>query len=510
MDMDMDMDMDTDMDMDMGAAAERAVGAEPAPGVVAGREHAVSWEHDAHDPPSPPGHASEEAGLPPPPGAMASSGSMAASVGRTSPANGLSTKGLSASTKALSAKAHVQQVFPYMVHVSTKAHLSEATRGASATVAAARAAAALGRKRTNGGLHGESTPSPATGGPEGGSGGAPTAGTAGTAAAAARGGGAGCTPAIISARSAMAAGGAIYPNGVRDPLAGYPSSTGKGVGMGTGTFRVSPLTVSRGSPVLTVSPAGARAFFDGPPLRKTPSTLDKALNSLEAELRPSSKGVGAEIARDRNRYRDRDRDRPPAHRRLSGSPTGGPPSLEVRAAHAAAAAAKLMTGGKGGSGSAAEHEAEGEPAAPEELPSPHDLGLRASMLRWNASSHSPLQEPTRSAQGRPPLGPRGCRSGGCGGALAPAHSRRCPPPFDCLCSPLPAQVRRRAALSDRAAGPPFALTQTLPGGGSRPVALHAMPPAVSRVLPRRADAPAPPPSLYLLTAASEAVASRTV
>jgi hypothetical protein len=37
-----------------------------------------------------------------------------------------------------------------------------------------------------------------------------------------------------------------------------------------------------------------------------------------------------------------------------------------------------------------------------------------------------------------------------------------------------------------------------------------MPPAVSRVLPRRADAPAPPPSLYLLTAASEAVASRTV
>ena len=180
--------------------------------------------------------------------------------------------------------------------------------------------------------------------------------------------GAGCTPAIVSARTP------IYPNGVRDP-----SSTSSGTGLGTS--RAGPLTVPRGSPVRTVSPTGREATGGGP--RKAAPSLDTALDSLEAELRPSSKGVGAEIARDR----DRDRDRSPAHRRLSGSPTAhrlspqpsmllmrrspslspprdrgdrGPPSLEVRAARAAAAAAKLMTGGKakGSSGSAAAREAE--------------------------------------------------------------------------------------------------------------------------------------------------------
>merc|ERR1719424_713166 len=99
---------------------------------------------------------------------MASSGSMVASMGRTRSAKSLSTRGLSASAKALSAKAHVHQIFPYMAHVSTKAHLSTSTKGGPATVAAARAAAALGRRRSTGGLHDESSPSPATGRPGGG------------------------------------------------------------------------------------------------------------------------------------------------------------------------------------------------------------------------------------------------------------------------------------------------------------------------------------------------------
>lgn len=192
----------------------------------------------------------------------------------------------------------------------------------------------------------------------------------GSAADAGGAAGAGCTPAIVSARTP------IYPNGVRDP-----SSTNSGTGLGTS--RAGPLTVPRGSPVRTVSPTGREATGGGP--RKAAPSLDTALDSLEAELRPSSKGVGAEIARDR----DRDRDRSSAHRRLSGSPMAqrlspqpsrqpsmqpmrrspslspprgrddrGPPSLEVRAARAAAAAAKLMTGGKGGSGSAEGREAE--------------------------------------------------------------------------------------------------------------------------------------------------------
>ena len=472
------------MGMGMAAVADRAavdcaVAAEPTPGVM-GPEHAVSWEQGAHDP-APPPHAME-AGLPPPLTVMASSsGSMGASMNRDPSAKGLSAKGLSASAKVLSAKAHVQQVFPYMVHVSTKAHLSASTgdyMGAStsrpATVVAARAAAVLGRKRTT---IGQSTPSPATGGPEGGGGGAATAGTvaAGTVdgqvvtmagstsplaqrwggdasphpsgrrpADGRRGsvggaGGAGCTPAIVSARSA------IYPNGVRDP-----SSTS--MGMGTSTSRVSPLPVSRGSPVLAVMVGSSRelAQLTGAALRKSSPSLDNALNSLEAELRPSSRPPP--VTRIPSYMQDRSR-------RLSSSPTEpqlpvspqpaalakqpsvqplrrspslspprggggdrggdradrggdwgeislradrGPPSLEVRAARAAAAAAKLTTGGKGGNISAAEREAEGEPAAPEGPPDLYDLGLCASMLGWKGpGSQQPVRPPPPPSRGPP-------------------------------------------------------------------------------------------------------------
>ena len=471
------------MHMGMAAVADRAavdcaVAAEPTPGVT-GPEHAVSWEQNAHDL-APPPHAME-AGLPPPLTVMASSGSMGASMNRDPSAKGLSAKGLSASAKVLSAKAHVQQVFPYMVHVSTKAHLSASTgdyMGAStsrpATVVAARAAAVLGRKRTT---IGQSTPSPTTGGPEGGGGGAATAGTvaAGTVdgrvvtmagstsplaqrwggdasphpsgrrpADGRRGsvggaGGAGCTPAIVSARSA------IYPNGVRDP-----SSTS--MGMGTSTSRVSPLPVSRGSPVLAVMVGSSRelAQLTGAALRKSSPSLDNALNSLEAELRPSSRPPP--VTRIPSYMQDRSR-------RLSSSPTEpqlpvspqpaalakqpsvqplrrspslspsrggggdrggdradrgedwgeislradrGPPSLEVCAARAAAAAAKLTTGGKGGNISAAEREAEGEPAAPEGPPDLYDLGLCASMLRWKGpGSQQPMRPPTASEPQKP-------------------------------------------------------------------------------------------------------------
>ena len=81
--------------------------------------------------------------------------------------------------------------------------------------------------------------------------------------------GAGCTPAIVSARTP------IYPNGVRDP-----SSTSSGTGLGTS--RAGPLTVPRGSPVRTVSPTGREATGGGP--RRAAPSLDTALNSLEASF----------------------------------------------------------------------------------------------------------------------------------------------------------------------------------------------------------------------------------
>ena len=242
--------------------------------------------------------------------------------------------------------------------------------------------------------------------------------------------------------------------------------------MGTSTSRVSPLTVSRGSPVLATSPTGAT-------LRKASSSLDNALTSLEAELRPRSRPAPEievpSYMRDRSRrlssspteqqlplspqpaapakqhsaqhLRRSPSLSPPRDRGGDGGDRGGdwgeislrgdrgPPSLEVRAARAAAAAAKLMTGGKGGNGSAAEREAEaeGELAASEE-PSLYDLGLRPSMLpRKRPGSLQPMppptapepQKPARLAQGRPPEEERRAALA----LLVPAQGRRCPRPL---------------------------------------------------------------------------------